>query len=236
MIPAERDLPIVMLPGHMCDARLFGPQRAALPGRLVLVGDLTADDNVAAMARRVLGIAPPRFALLGLSMGGIVAFEILRQARERVARLALLDTNPLPESEDRSTARLELMRLVAAGGLKDVVVERLKPAYLASESREDAVLLGLLVEMALDLGPCVFDRQARALLSRPDSRELLAHIRVPTLVLCGREDALCPVAVHEAMAAAIPGATLAVVERAGHLPTLERPAAVNAAIRHWLDS
>ena len=220
----------------MCDARLFGPLLDALPGRAVFMGDLTADDNVAAMARRVLATAPPRFALLGLSMGGIIAFEILRRAPGRVARLALLDTNPLPESDDRGTARLELMRIVAAGGLKSVVTERLKPAYLASANRDDRPLLDLIIAMALELGPAVFDRQARALRERPDSRELLPDIRVPTLVLCGREDALCPVAVHEAMAAAIPHATLVVIDAAGHLPTLERPAAVNAAVRRWLDS
>ena len=232
----DRDPPLVLLPGHMCDARLFGPLLEALPGLPSLVGDLTADDNVAAMARRVLATAPQRFALLGLSMGGIIAFEILRQAPERVARLALLDTNPLPESEDRSSARLEVMRIVAAGGLQSVVTERLKPAYLASANRDERPLLELIVDMALKLGPAVFDRQARALLERPDSRELLNDIRVPTLVLCGREDALCPVAVHEAMAAAIPGATLVIVDEAGHLPTLERPAAVNAAVRRWLHS
>ena len=228
--------PLVLLPGHMCDARLFGPLLEALPGRRYFVGDLTADDNVAAMARRVLTAAPPHFALLGLSMGGIVAFEILRQAPERVARLALLDTNPLPESEDRSTARLELMRIVAAGGLQSVVTERLKPAYLASANRDEHALLDLIVDMALELGPAVFDRQARALLHRLDSRELLHDICVPTLILCGREDVLCPVAAHEAMAGAISGATLVVVDGAGHLPTLERPGAVNAAVRSWLDS
>lgn len=226
----------MLLPGHMCDARLFAPLVEALPDRTCLVGDLTVDDNVAAMALRVLASAPPRFALLGLSMGGIVAFEVLRQAPERVARLALLDTNPLPESEDRSTARLELMRIVAAGGLKSVVTERLKPAYLARGSREDQALLGLIVAMALDLGPAVFARQAQALLERPDSRATLGRIRVPTLVLCGREDALCPVSLHEAMAAAIPGARLVVVDAAGHLPTLERPDAVHTAVCRWLNS
>ncbi|MEO5732189.1 MAG: alpha/beta fold hydrolase [Rubrivivax sp.] len=229
-------LPIVLLPGHMCDARLFGPLIDDLRGELVLVGDLTADLSVAAMAQRVLASAPPRFALLGLSMGGIVALDMARQAPQRIARIALLDTNPLPESEDRSTMRLELMRLVAAGGLKSVVVERLKPAYLAAVNRDNATLLALVVEMAIDLGAEVFERQARALLSRPDGRTALGELRVPALVLCGREDALCTVAVHQAMAAAIPGSTLVVVEQAGHLPTLERPEAVNAAVRDWLNS
>lgn len=236
MSPAHPQAPLVLLPGHMCDARLFAPLVAALPDRASLVGDLTEDDNVAAMALRVLASAPPRFALLGLSMGGIVAFEILRQAPERVARLALLDTNPLPESEDRSTARLEIMRDVAAGGLRSVVTERLKPAYLASGNRDDEALLALIVDMALGLGPEVFGRQARALLDRPDSRATLPGIRVPTLVLCGREDTLCPVSLHQSMAAAIPRARLVVVDAAGHLPTLERPEAVTTAVRRWLDS
>ena len=235
MSSASLQAPLILLPGHMCDARLFGSLVEALPGLPARVGDLTEDDTVEAMARRVLATAPPRFALLGLSMGGIVAFEIVRQAPEQVTRLALLDTNPLPESEDRSTARLELMQLVATGGLREVVTERLKPAYLARGNREDQALLDLIVDMALGLGPAVFDRQARALLERCDSRATLRNIRVPTLVLCGREDALCPVALHESMAAAIPGARLVVVDAAGHLPTLERPDAVNSAVRRWLD-
>ena len=233
---AGRLLPLMLLPGHMCDARLFGPQLAALADRSVSVADLTDADSIAGMAQQVLASAPPHFALLGLSMGGIVAFEILRQAPQRVGRLALLDTNPFPESEDRSAGRLELMRIVAAGGLKPVVIEQLKPAYLARSNRDDLPLLSLIANMALELGPLVFDRQSRALLERPDSRLLLANIRMPTLVLCGREDALCPLAVHEMMAATIPGATLVVVDAAGHLPTLERPAAVNAAIHCWLNA
>ena len=232
----KRELPLVLVPGHMCDARLFAAQVAVCDDRSTSVGDLTADATIEAMAQRVLGSAPPYFALLGLSMGGIVALEMVRQMPERVARLALLDTNPFPESADRSTQRLELIGAVAAGDLERVVTERLKPAYLAGANRENKPLLDLIVSMALDLGSSVFDRQARALLSRPDSRPVLEHVRVPTLVLCGREDALCPVSDHEMMASAIPGAILVIVEAAGHLPTLERPDAVNMAMRSWLES
>ncbi|MDH3263927.1 MAG: alpha/beta hydrolase [Paracoccaceae bacterium] len=218
----------------MCDARLFGPQINALsPSRPVGVGDLTGHDAVAAIAAEVLADAPERFALAGLSMGGIVAMEVIRQAPGRVARLALLDTNPrveLPEAKARRALQIEKVR---QGGLREVMRDEMKPNYL-TEGPLRADILDLCMAMALDLGPEVFVRQSIALRDRPDQQETLRRVRVPTLILCGRHDVPCPVERHELMHGLIPGSELRIVEGAGHLSTLEQPAAVTAALRAWL--
>ena len=227
-------LPLVLLPGMMCDARLFGPQINALsPSRPVGVGDLTGHDSMAALAAEVLAQAPERFALAGLSMGGIVAMEVIRQAPGRVARLALLDTNPraeLPEAKARRAPQIEKVR---RGGLREVMRDEMKPNYL-TEGPFRADILDLCMAMALDLGPEVFVRQSVALRDRPDQLETLRRVRVPTLILCGRHDVPCPVERHELMHGLIQGSTLRIIEGAGHLSTLEQPAAVTAALWAWL--
>ncbi|MGP1358660.1 alpha/beta fold hydrolase [Roseicyclus sp.] len=226
--------PLLLLPGMMCDGRLFGPQIAALARkREVLVGDITRASTIPDICRDILRDAPQRFALAGLSMGGIVAMELMAQAPERVERLALLDTNPraeLPEVKARRAPQIEAVR---QGGLARVMREELKPNYLAHGARRAGVL-DLCMEMALDLGPEVFERQSVALRDRADRQETLRGVRVPTLVLCGREDALCPVERHELMHALVPGSRLAIIEGAGHLPTLERPVETSAALADWL--
>lgn len=225
---------LVLLPGMMCDARLFGPQIDAL-GVQTLVPDLGGHDSMAALAAHVLSVAPERFALAGLSMGGIVAMEVIRQAPERVTRLALLDTNPraeLPEVRARRGPQIEAVR---AGRLVQVMRDEMKPNYLA-EGPGKAAILDLCMAMALDLGPQAFVNQSIALRDRPDQQETLRGVRVPTLVLCGRDDRLCPVERHELMHALIPGSTLTIVEGAGHLPTLEQPETVTAALRRWLEA
>ena len=227
--------PLVMLPGMMCDARLFGPQIAALCGREVTVPPLTDHDRIDRLAAAVLAEAPPRFALLGLSMGGIVAMEVLRQAPERVERLALLDTNPRAETAEVQARRAPQIAAAREGRLAEVMRDEMKPNYLAAGPRRTDVL-DLCMEMALDLGPEVFVRQSVALRDRPDQQDTLRAARVPTLILCGAEDALCPLERHELMHRLIPGSTLVVVEGAGHLPTLERPIETTAALRRWLEA
>jgi pimeloyl-ACP methyl ester carboxylesterase len=226
--------PLLFLPGMMCDHRLFGPQAEALAkDRAILHGDLIGASDMGALAERVLDAAPDRFALAGLSMGGIVAMEVIRRAPGRVTRLALLDTNPraeLPEVQARREPQIDKVR---AGRLEQVMREELKPNYLTRGPRYGEIL-DLCMAMALDLGPEVFERQSIALRDRPDQQETLKSVRVPTLVLCGREDALCPVERHELMHALVPGSTLVVVDGAGHMPTLERPEAVTEAIGTWL--
>ena len=188
---------------------------------------------VGALAEGVLAAAPARFALAGLSMGGIVAMEAVARAPERVERLALLDTNHRAESERVAAARGPQIEAVRAGRLREVMRDELKPNYLAPGPAR-AEVLDLVLDMAMGLGPEVFEAQSRALMARPDQTDTLRALRMPALVLCGRHDALCPLHRHEAMAELIPGARLVVVEDAGHLPTLEAPEAVRTALRDWL--
>ncbi|MEO1152860.1 MAG: alpha/beta fold hydrolase [Pseudomonadota bacterium] len=226
--------PVVFLPGMMCDARLFGPQTAALSGsQAVHHAPITGGETIGDLALDVLSDAPPRFALAGLSMGGIVAMEVIARAPERVTRLALLDTNHRAETPEKAAARAPQITAVRAGRLVEIMRDEMKPNYLApGPARADT--LDLVMEMAVALGPEVFVRQSHALRTRPDQSAALRGVRVPTLVLCGRHDLLCPVARHEEMAGLIPGADLVVIDGAGHLPTLETPEAVSEALVGWM--
>ncbi len=210
----------------MCDARLWAPQVAAL-AQPAVHADTTQADNFELMARQVLASAPPRFAVAGLSMGGIIAFEIWRQAPERVTHMALFDTNPHAEAPERKSMRFQQIEAVLAGGLRELAIESLKPMYLAESRRDDEALLGTVLDMVLDLGPVVFERQSIALRDRVDSVPTLRTIDCPVLVACGVEDKLCPPRFHELMAAEIPDATLCVIDDCGHLASLERPDIVN---------
>jgi len=223
--------PLILLPGMMCDARLFSPQVAAL-GATVL--PVTGAETVPALAAGVLAQAPDRFALGGLSMGGIVAMEVARQAPDRVTGLALMDTNPLAEADHVKARRQPQMDRAAAGGLAAVMRDEMKPNYL-TDGPGRAAILDLCMQMALDLGPEVFLRQSRALRDRPDQCATLRGYPGPALVLCGRDDSLCPLARHEEMHALLPQSTLRVIEGAGHLPTLERPEPTTEALRLWLE-
>jgi pimeloyl-ACP methyl ester carboxylesterase len=228
--------PLLLLPGMMCDGRLFGPQITALSGeRDVLVGNITCASSMAELAKGVLKNAPERFALAGLSMGGIVAMEIVAQDPARVERLALLDTNPRAELPGVQARRGPQIEAVRAGELERVMREELKPNYLARGPRRDEIL-DLCMDMALDLGPEVFERQSVALRDRPDRQETLRGVDVPTLVLCGRQDTLCPVERHELMHMLVPRSRLVIVEGAGHMPTLERPEETTAALCDWLSA
>lgn len=229
--------PLVLLPGMMCDARLYGPQVAALSagGRSVTVAPLTGADSVTALADLILATAPDRFALAGLSMGGIVAMAVITRAPGRVDRLALIDTNPRAEAAEVAANRDRQIAKVRAGGLEGVMRDELKPNYLAHGPGRTAVL-DLCMDMALTLGKDVFCRQSRALQTRPDQTAALSNIRVPTLVMMGAHDRLCPFDRHALMAAKIPGAHLQVIANAGHLPVLEQPEATTAALHRWLSA
>lgn len=227
--------PLVLLPGMMCDARLFGPQIAAFSGRWPLhLAPIAAYDSVEALAADILANAPLRFALAGLSMGGIVAMEMLRQAPARVERLALLDTNPKAETEAARARRPPQIARALAGGLAGVIRDEMKPNYLAAVADATAIL-DLCMAMALDLGPEVFARQSRALAARTDQQDTLRGFRGPALVLMGEDDRLCPRDRHELMHALIPGSRLVVIAGAGHLPTLEQPGRTNAELLRWLE-
>jgi len=219
----------------MCDARLFAPQIAALSaGRAVLVPPLTGTNTIAGMAHSVLKSAPPQFALAGLSMGGIVAMEIMRHAPERVTHLALMATNPKAEDPAVSANREHQKAQVRQGHLRAVLRDEMKPNYLTDSAHKDDIL-DLCMTMAMDLGPEVFLNQSEALATRPDQQDNLKLVNVPSLILCGKEDRLCPLDRHVLLAQLIPGARLEVIDGAGHLPTLEQPEATTTALRIWLD-
>lgn len=226
--------PLVLLPGMMCDARLFAPQIEALSSeRSVTVPELSGSDSMSGLAAQILATAPQSFALGGLSMGGIVAMEILRQAPERVLGLALMDTNPLAELPEVQARRSPQMESARAGRLDSVMRDEMKPNYL-SDGENRIAILDLCMTMALGLGPDVFCEQSIALRNRPDQTETLRAFTRPALVLCGREDKLCPVSRHELMHDLLPRSELVIIEGAGHLPTLEKPIETTQALRGWL--
>jgi pimeloyl-ACP methyl ester carboxylesterase len=228
-------IPLVLIPGMMCDGRLFNPQSAALSGeRAIQLAPISAHDNVAALAQDILDNAPPTFAVAGLSMGGIVAMEMMRRSPERIERLALLDTNPLAETDLVRAGRLPQMEKVRNGRLENVMREEMKPNYLSDGPHKSAVL-DLCMSMAKSLGPDVFLRQSTALANRPDQTDALRSATVPTLVLCGEDDILCPLARHQLMHQLVPHSTLEVISNAGHLPTLEQPEQTTAALIRWLE-
>ena len=227
-------LPLVLLPGLLCDAALWQDQIKSLSDIAeTTVADLGRDDQLGPMAQRVLSEAPESFALAGLSMGGYVALEIARQAPDRIARLALLDTSARADSHEQIAHRQALIDLARAGEFKGVT-RRLLPQLVHPDRLNDSQLTETVFAMAERLGRETFQRQQRVIMNRPDSRRDLGLIHCPTLVLCGRQDILTPLAVSEEMAEKIPRASLAVIEDCGHLAPLERPREVSAALRDWL--
>ncbi|MDP7151890.1 MAG: alpha/beta fold hydrolase [Paracoccaceae bacterium] len=219
----------------MCDGRLFAPQIASFSAeRPVMVMPLTGADTVVQLAKDILNNAPPVFSLAGLSMGGIVAMEVIRQAPDRVSRLALLDTNPRAELPQVARNRLPQIDAVSEGGLEKVMRDEMKPNYLV-DGLDKPRILDLCMTMALTLGAGVFISQSRALATRPDQQETLKAIKVPTLILCGRDDIPCPVERHELMHGLVPESSLVIIEGAGHLPVLEKPNQTNKALDAWLN-
>jgi pimeloyl-ACP methyl ester carboxylesterase len=224
---------LLLIPGMMCDARMWGGLPALLHPRPVAHCLPTDADTIAELAALILRDAPSRFALAGLSMGGIVAMEVLRQAPERVERLALLDTNPRAEAPEVKARRAPQIARALSGDLDAVIRDEMKPNYLAAGS-DTRPILDLCMEMALALGPQVFAHQSRALRDRPDQTATLAAFRGLALVLTGEDDRLCPLDRHQQMHALMPQSRLAIIPRAGHLPTLENPAATFAHVQDWL--
>ena len=227
--------PVVFLPGLLCDAQLWQPQVDGLAGRIrPWVADLTRDDTMAGMARRVLAEAPfEKFSLAGLSMGGYVAQELMRQAPGRVERLALLDTQAPAETPEARERRLALIELAQKGKFPQVI-ERLLPLELHAPHLADARLVGVIKSMASNVGLEGYLRQQNAIMHRADSRESLQQVGCPALVLCGEHDQLTPRVRHDEMAALIKGAALVVLPECGHLSTLEKPLEVNRALGAWL--
>jgi pimeloyl-ACP methyl ester carboxylesterase len=227
-------LPMVLVPGLLCTARLYAEQVPVLwrfgP---VMIADHRRDDTAAAIAARILAAAPPRFALAGLSMGGYLALEVMRQAPDRVARLALLDTNARGDTPEISERRRRQIELAQNGRLGEIVDQQL-PLFVHRDRRGDTSLIEIVRVMAEETGVEAFVRQQRALIGRADLRSHLAAIRCPTLVLVGDGDELTPPTLAKEIAGSITGARLVVVPASGHLSTLEQPVAVNTALVEWM--
>ncbi|BDU39314.1 alpha/beta fold hydrolase [Vibrio nigripulchritudo] len=228
--------PLVLLPGMMCDERLFDAQVAEFSSeRQVIVLPVTQAYSMQELAEKVLEKAPSTFALAGLSMGGIVAMEVFRQQPKRIERLALLDTNPRAELDEVKQGRARQLDRVAKGEMLNVMSEEMIPRYCHRDFPNPSIDK-LCLDMANGLGDEVFVRQSLALRERPDQQQTLATVTQPTLILAGEDDQLCPLDRHECMKALIPHATLTLIPKAGHLTTLEQPEATNAALRAWLES
>jgi pimeloyl-ACP methyl ester carboxylesterase len=225
---------LVLIPGLACTARLFEPQVAALSaGRTVVVADQTQDDSIAAMAARLLREVPGRFGLAGLSMGGYIAMEVMRQAPERVERLALLDTSARPDTPEASQDRKRLIALAEAGRFEEIH-SALWPRLVHPDHRGDPYLQDIMFAMMRETGAEAYIRQQRAIMARADSRPLLPGIEIPTLVLVGEGDAITPPEIAREMAEMIEWASLIVIPGAGHMSTLEQPERVIQALQLWL--
>jgi len=227
-------LPLVLVPGLTCTARLYTPQVAALWAfGPVMIADHTRDANIGDLAKRALDHAPPHFALAGLSFGGYIAFEMMRQAPERIVKLALLDTLARPDTPEQSALRntqIEMARSGRFGEIVDFAIGR----YLHRNRQNDTSMTTLVRQMVAETGPDAFVRQLKAIMSRPDSRPLLASIRCPTLVVVGDGDTATPPELNKEIADGIAGSRYVVVPDCGHLSTVERPEAVNKALAEWL--
>ena len=225
---------LLLVPGLLCDRRLWQAQVEGLRHSAeCIVADVSAADTIAGMAAAAIARMPPGpFAVAGLSMGGYVALEVARQAASRVKGIALLDTNARPDSAQASEDRRRMMKIAETDF--DRVVNALLPKLLLPAHMRDARIVAVVKAMARDTGVAAYCRQQEAIIGRADSRPHLAKIACPTLVLCGKEDALTPVALHEEMANAIPGARLVVAPQCGHLSPLEQPQLVTMNLVHWL--
>jgi pimeloyl-ACP methyl ester carboxylesterase len=224
--------PLLMLPGLICDSRIFASQFETFD-RAASAADYGDADDLGAMAALVLADAPARFALLGHSMGARVALEVVRQAPERVTRLALVSTGVHLPSPTEAPSRHALRDLGCAHGMA-ALVDAWLPPMVASPRCDDAAFMAPLRTMCIEAGLGRFEAQIAALLARREVESLLPHIACPVLVAVGSEDRWSPPSQHEAIAALIPDARLVVVEGAGHMLPVEAPGAFNQAIADWL--
>lgn len=233
---SRRRTPLVMLPGLLCDGALWAPQALALSDFAECwIPESLSEDTMSAMAQAVLRDVPfERFALAGLSMGGYVCMEIMRQAPHSVDALALLDTRAPPDSAEDTQRRRDFMRLAQTSRGFIQVTRRLLPQLIHASRLSDEVLIGNVQAMAARTGVDAYVRQLHAIISRPDSRGDMPNWYLPSLVLCGRQDALTTPAMHEEMASLLPDAELVVIEECGHMSTLEKPEEVAVVMRRWL--
>jgi len=225
---------LYMLPGLLCDETVFKPQTEGLSDAIdVRVPRFLGFDSLTDMARHVLEIGPARFSIAGFSMGGRVAFEIMRLAPERIERFCAFDTGAGPKAEGEDAKRQAVIDLAWREGMGALAAAWLPP-MLHPRRRADAAFMEPLTAMVLRATPELHERQIRALVNRRDARPVLPTIACTTLIACGREDEWSPVAQHEQMAAAIPGAQLVVFDDCGHFLPVEQPEPFNRALRAWM--
>lgn len=226
--------PLVLLPGLMCDARVFWPQIAELSAFMaVTVAPVTQGERIEEIASNLLDQLPKRFALAGLGLGGMVALELLRRAPDRISRIALIDTSPLAETPQAAAAREMLIVKARSGKMSEVMRAEVQPTYLAP-GPDRATVMDIVLDMADTLGPEVYVRQARAMQRCRDQQAVLRKCKVPALVMCGAFDKINPVKRQSFMAELIPNARLTVIDDAGHLPTLEQPQSSTGALLDWM--
>ncbi len=226
--------PLLLIPGLACTGTLFAHQVEHLsPLREVIVADHTGHDSLGAIANNILKKAPDRFALAGLSMGGYLSFEILRQAPQRVERLALLDTSARGDLAEKAELRRAAIKLAQAGKFEQVCKAFLDLS-IAKSRHNDTSLKNAITQMAIDMGADKWILQARSLMARSSSVALLPYVKCPTLVIIGDEDQLTPMDHAVEMADSIPGARLEVIEDCGHMSSMERPEKVNTLLYDWL--
>ena len=227
-------IPVVFVAGQLLTDAVFAPQIAALrdAGHQVIIADHQSDETIAGMASRLLANAPERFALIGFAMGGFVAFEVMRQAPERVDLMALLATLAPNDGPAQTARRQGYIDLVESGRFGDVIEERI-PMLFAPDKREDAALLAVARQMAADTGADTFMQQQRAIMSRADSRPSLPDMQVPVLLLWGDADGITTREHQDEMLAGLPNARIEVIAGGGHLATLEQPEVVNAVLLNW---
>ena len=225
--------PFLLVPGLNCDARVYaGVAQALWPFGPTTVANHQTGDRMQAIAKAILADAPPKFALIGFSMGGYIAFEIMRQAPERVRKLGLLDTTTRPDTEESTANRRRLIALAQKGKFIDAINQTF-PKSVHAENANNSDLYAIHRGMAEANGPKIYEQQQDAIIGRPDSRPTLATIHVPTLVVVGEGDQITPPDAAREMHRGIAGSRLLVVPRAGHLALLEQPEPVHAALREW---
>jgi len=228
--------PIMLIPGLLCSARLYAPQVPELwRCGAVMIAEHTRDDTMSGIASRILRNAPPQFILVGLSMGGYIAFEIMREAPERVIKLILMDTSARSDTSEQSERRSTLISRAQNGQLEQIA-DQLFPVLVHPLRKNDPKLKNLVRLMAAEVGPNAFVRQQNAIISRPDSRSGLGAIKCPTLIVVGDHDELTPPELSEEIADGISGAHLIKIPECGHLSTLEKPDKVSQAIVNWIQS
>ena len=226
--------PLVFIPGMMCDSRLFQPQINEFSRQyMVCATPASSSNSIENISFEILRYLPTKFVLIGLSMGGILAMEIIRKVPERVMKIVLMDTNYKSETSEIKSRRLPQIQLVNEGLLEDVMCQQIKNNYLRKD-KQNQEIFDLCLSMANDLGKEIFINQSTALANRKDYKSTLKNIKIPSLIICGEYDRLCPIKVHMEMESLIENSTLEIIPDAAHLPTLEQPAYLNKILCEWL--